>query len=86
MQIIKIAAIIALIIYAIIMLVFASKTKKTIKTLFFSALVGVIALTLINVTSKFTGVYIAVNPCTVGGAAAFGIPGVIALITVPMFF
>jgi len=86
MQAIKIVAICALVIYAIIMLAFAYKTKKTMKTLFISALVGIVTLTLLNTVSSYTGVYIAVNPWTVGGAATFGIPGVVALITVRLFF
>ena len=86
MQIIKIVAICALVIYAIALLVFAVKTKKTIKTLFFSALIGIVTMTLLNLTSKYTGVYIAVNPWTVGSAATFGIPGVVALVTVRLFF
>ncbi|MDD4699224.1 MAG: pro-sigmaK processing inhibitor BofA family protein [Oscillospiraceae bacterium] len=86
MQIIKIVAITALVVYSIVLLAFAYKTKKTIKTLFFSALIGIITMTVLNLTSHYTGVYIAVNPWTVGSAATFGIPGVVALVTVRLFF
>ena len=73
-------AIIAFAIYFFVLLVIAVKTQKTLKTIASGAFSGIAALTLVDITSVFTGVFIPLNMWTVGSSAAFGIPGVISLL------
>lgn len=66
--------------------VFCLKSGKLLKTLLLSALSGIVTLAAVNILSRYSGVYIAVNSWTVGASSLFGLPGVIGLLTVRMFF
>ena len=67
-------------VYLLILLIVAFKTAKPLKTVLIGVALGVAALAAVDLTSRFTGVYIPINPRTVGGSAAFGIPGVITFL------
>lgn len=86
MQFIKIFSIILMCLYFILLLVFAKKSGAFMRTLLLSALSGVVAMAVINVFSKFTGVTLPVNPYTVLSSAALGLPGVLGLLTLRLFF
>ena len=86
MQIIKYLLIALIVIYDIIFLVFLSKSKKPIKTLLVSLTVGIVTLTVVNLTAAFTGVSLSINAWTVGGSAIFGLPGVLSMLLIRMFF
>ncbi len=86
MQFIKISFILFLIVYIIVFLFFCYKSGKMVKTLLLSAASGLAVMTVINLLSKFTGVSIAVNAWTTLSSATFGIPGVLGLLIVRMFF
>ena len=47
---------------------------------------GVATLLLLSVLKPYLGLQLSVNPFTVITSAALGVPGIIALIVVPMFF
>lgn len=81
MQIFQTVMLIAVIIYAILLLIFALKTKKPLKTLMLSALLGLAALLCVNLTSGLTGVVLNINGWTLATSAAAGIPGVLAMLT-----
>lgn len=51
-----------------------------IKSIFSNAIYGLLAIVLINLTQKFTGVFVPLNWYTVGGSSAFGIPYVCGII------
>ena len=55
---------------------FSFGSGKPFKHLFANAFLGYLALAVIILTEKFTGVHIAVNPYTVIGSGVFGIPAV----------
>ncbi len=75
-----------LVIYGFIYLILAVGTKKPFKTIVLYAFMGVATLTMINLTSKFSGVYIPVNAYTLGSSAALGLPGTIGLLFLRIIF
>lgn len=83
---IKVVFICLCFVYGFIYFIFAVATKKPFKTIFFYAFLGVAAFALIDLTSKFSGVYIPVNYYTVGSSAALGLPGVICLLLLRIIF
>lgn len=86
MQFLKIFSIILVCLYLIVLAVFAKKSGAFFRTLLLSALSGVVTMALINVFSQFTGVTLPVNLYTVTSSAVFGVPGVVGLLTVRLFF
>lgn len=86
MEILKYVGIALLSITAITILIFAIKSKKPLKTLFLNAILGIAALVIINMTSKFTGVHIFVNQWTVCGSVIYGLPAVFAFIIFQLIF
>ena len=82
----KIIFICLCIIYGFLYFIFAVGTNKPFKTIIFYAFLGLIGLTIVNLTSKFSGVYISVNPYTLSISAILGIPGTISLLLLQMIF
>ena len=50
------------------------------KSFFASALLGLLALALVNLTSEYTGVWLAVNRLSLAASSALGVPGVTLLV------
>ena len=70
-----------LLLISAILVVFAfTKAKKPVITALKSALLGISAMLLVNMTSVATGCYIAVNSFTVFIASVLSLPGVIGLL------
>lgn len=86
MKIIKVYFIILIVIYTCILAVLSFKSGKMTKTLLLSVFSGLAVFTLVNILSSFTGVDIAVNGWTLGSSAVFGIPGVLGLLVLRLFF
>lgn len=74
------------VVYGLIYFVLAAKTQKPFKTILSFAALGLLAMTLINLTSKYSGVYIPVNVYTVTLNAALGLPATITLLFLRMIF
>ena len=68
--------IVILCVFALCLLFFAIKSHKFFKTLLFNAFLGLCVLAIIDLTGKFSGMYIPLNWYSVGGSAVFGIPAV----------
>lgn len=81
MQVFQTIMLVAVIIYAVFLLAFALKTKRPLKTLMLSALLGIAALLCVNLTSGLTGVALNINGWTLTTSLAAGIPGVLAMLT-----
>ena len=73
-------------IYGFLYFIFAAVTKKPFKTIFLYAFLGVAGIILVNLTSKFSGVYIPINAYTLGSSAALGIPGTMSLLLLRIIF
>ncbi len=86
MQFVRISFIIILVIYLILLCYFAYKNGKIIKTLLLSALSGISVFAVVNLLSHFTGVGIPINGWTASASAIFGIPGVLGLLILRLFF
>lgn len=74
------------VIYGFLYFILAVATKKPFKTMLFYAFLGVATLTIVNLTAKFSGVYIPVNAYTIGSSAALGLPGTITLLILRVIF
>lgn len=86
MLFLKIFSIILAVLYAIIMLYFCYKNGRIFKTLAVFAISGLVTLVIVNISSTFTGIGIPVNLWTVGSSSVFGLPGVLGLLILRMFF
>lgn len=74
------------VISVLIVLFFAIRTKKFLKTLIISALIGISTLLILHFTSKLTGFSVEITPFTLGTAGIFGLSGVIAIVICKMIF
>ncbi len=63
-----------------------TKAKKPVITAVKSAICGISAMLLVNLTSAVTGCYIAVNYFTVFIATVLSLPGVIGLLLLNLVF
>ena len=86
MQYMKISFIILMAAYFIFLMYFSFKTGKTLKTLLLSLTSGVLAFAVINILSGFTGVYLPLNAYNLLSSSVFGIPGVLGLLFLRIFF
>ncbi len=77
---------VAVIVYFLVYIILALNCKKPFKTLILITLGGLAALAVVDLTSRFTGVYIPVNPYTVGISASGGIVGTVALLIIKLIF
>lgn len=68
--------IILLSIFFLTILLFAIKSRNFFKTLLFNAFLGMCVLAIIDLTGKFTGIFIPINEYSVAGSGTFGIPAV----------
>lgn len=84
MKVLGIIAIVWLSLCAFVLLVLHIKSHKMIKSIFLNALLGFAAIFAINLTQKFTGVFIPVNWWTVGGSGIFGLPCVCGIVLLQM--
>lgn len=66
--------------FSLVILFFAIKSHNFLKTLFFNAFIGLVILAIIDLTGKFTGIFIPINPYSVAGASVFGIPAICGLL------
>ena len=86
MQFIKTSFIIILVVYILFLIYFSYKNGKVLRTLLISALSGILVFAAVNLFSGISGVSIPVNFWTTTSSAVFGIPGVLGLLTLRLFF
>ena len=84
MQALKIILLITTIIYFLVYIILAFCGKKPIRTMLLFALLGILSLTAVNLTSKFTGVSIPLNIWTASVCTAGGVPATVALLMLRM--
>ena len=63
-------------VFLLVLLFFYIKSHKFFKMLIFNAFLGLSLLAIINLTSKFTGLYIPINWYSVGGISVFSVPAI----------
>jgi len=86
MEVFKILFLIFVGICFFIILIFGILSKKLIRILLLNAVLGIMALVIINLTSKFTHTFIPVNQLTVSGCSLFGIPAVCLFLILQVIF
>ena len=86
MEFLKYSAFALIGIYGLIFLVVGIVGRKPIRFALVNVLSGVLALVVINLTARFTGVHIAVNEWTVGAGSAFGVTGVCGILLLKLIF
>lgn len=84
MRVLGVVAIVWLCVCSFVLLVLHIKSHKMIRSIFLNALLGFAAIAVINLTQKFTGVHIPLNPYTVGGSGILGLPAVCGAIILQM--
>lgn len=82
----KIIFISVTIIYFFLYIILAAKTKKPFKTIMAYSFLGVLGIIIINITARFSGIYIPINGYTLGCSAAFGLPGTVGILLLRMIF
>ena len=82
----KIFFLIFIILYTLLLLFFSLRTKRFLFSILLNALSGVILMTVINLLRKYLGFNIPINEFTAITSAAFGIPGVSALLLINIIF
>ena len=86
MEFFKYGGIALAVLCGLVLLIFAFKSGKPLRTLLLNALLGISVLILINLTTRFTGVHIPINRWTAGFSAGFGIPAVGLFVMLPLIF
>lgn len=76
----------AVIIYFLVYITLSLFCKKPFGTILFTAFCGVALLAVLNLTDKFTGIHIPINPYSVGVSASGGIIGVVGLLLLRLIF
>ena len=71
---------------ALAVLVACVRSRHALRSLFGSAVKGLVALFAVNAAGLLTGVTVAVNPVTLLSSSVFGIPGTIALLLLNTIF
>lgn len=66
-------------IFYLAIMIFAKKGRGFFRIQFFNAFTGIVILFIINLTSKFTNVFLPINYVTVITSSFFGMPGVCGL-------
>ncbi len=77
---------IVFLIYLAVLFASFYRQGKFLKVFGISALSGLVTMLAVNLFSGITGVKIPLNWWTVGTGSFFGVPGVIALLVIKMFF
>lgn len=77
---------IVLIFFALVIFIFALKSHKFFKTLFLNAFIGLSVLAIIDLTGKYTGIFLPINWYSVCGASVFGIPAVCGFLVLQIIF
>ena len=69
---------------ALVLLVLHLKSHRFIKSVILNALLGFVAIAIINLAQKFTGVFVPLNWWSVGGSGIFGLPCVCGIVLLQM--
>ncbi len=86
MRFFSIITIILLCIYLVLFLFVLKKHKKTVKFILYQAVISVLLLAILNLTSFLTGRYIPVNECTVLGISLGGVPMIFCFLLLKFIF
>ncbi len=86
MEIFKYCVLSLIVICFIVILIFASRTKKALSVLLFNSILGLAVFFGLYFTKKYTGITLAVNQFTIIGSALFGMPAVCGFLLLNLLF
>lgn len=86
MTFLKYSAFVLVLLCTVTVLVIGFIGRKPIRSILLNTVLGIAALVLVKLTTRFTGVDIPVNEWTVGGSTVFGISGVCGLLLLKLIF
>lgn len=86
MTFLKYSGIAAVVLSGLVLLIVCVLGRKPLRCIILNIIIGIAGLAAVNMTARFTGVYIPVNEWTVSGSAIFGIPGVCGIILLQVIF
>ncbi|MBO4433234.1 MAG: pro-sigmaK processing inhibitor BofA family protein [Clostridia bacterium] len=69
---------------AFVLIILYIRSRRPIRSAVLNALLGLAALAAVDLTARFTGVYIPINIYSLPGAAIFGMPAVCAFVIIQM--
>lgn len=72
--------------YMAVFLIFCYKSHHFFKTLLLNVIIGIIALVSLNLLAGYTKLPMNINKCTVITSASLGIPGILTVLALNMFF
>lgn len=85
-EIFKYLIFVILLICELFSLYYSIKKGGFFKIIFLNALLGILAITVVNISSEYTNCYIPINLYSVIFPCAFGVPAVICLIMLKFIF
>ncbi len=71
---------------ALVILALHIRSLKFFRSLFLHMFLGLAALTVVNLTKRFTGIGVPVNTYTIIGSCVFGIPEVCGMLIMNLLF
>ena len=80
MQFIKIFTVSLCVLQGITLMLLCAKYEKSFKYLLLNIILGIAALAAIDLTARFSGIHIPINPYSAATSALFGMPGVCGML------
>ena len=73
-------------VFAFVLFIIYIKSRRPLRAAALNALIGILSLAAVNLTARFTGVYIPVNIYSLPATAVFGLPAAAVLIVLQIVF
>ncbi len=86
LKILGICAVVLLGVFYLIIFAFGVIRGKAIRKILLNGIIGITIWIIINLTAKYSGVRIPVNPYTAVGISTFSVPCIIALLVLQVLF
>ena len=86
MSIFSVITIVLFVIYIFTLLFLLKKSGKSLRFIFFEAVISLILVAILNLTSFATNLYIPINECTVLGVSLGGLPMILCFLLLKIIF
>ncbi len=86
MSIFSVITIVLFVIYIFTLLFLLKKSGKSLRFIFLEAVISLILVAILNLTSFATNLYIPINECTVLGVSLGGLPMILCFLLLKIIF
>lgn len=86
MSIFSVITIVLFVIYIFTLLFLLKKSGKSLRFIFLEAVISMILVAILNLTSFATNLYIPINECTVLGVSLGGLPMILCFLLLKIIF